>query len=275
MEPYAALAIVLRRRDIGENDRIVTLLTSEYGKIEAAARGSRKAGARAAGASEPFTELNLRIAHGRRLDVVIQWHVINAHGHLRSNLSQLARASYICEVAELFTIDHDPCPAVYDLVSGSLSALESGFIEHDGAGLDCVVRAFEVQLVEIQGYAISTRACSHCGRAISLDHLDARSPFSPMLGGVLCSACRYRASDAYSVSPDVLLTIERLKTQNLGNAADLRLDATLASEVGRCLRWFLRHRCERETKAATFLELIRHDEGLERDGDSIQYRRGD
>ena len=39
---YRALAIVLKHREYGEADRILTLYTQEYGKIQAIAKGVRK-----------------------------------------------------------------------------------------------------------------------------------------------------------------------------------------------------------------------------------------
>src|SRR5205085_2349653 len=46
MPTYQADAIVLRRLDYGEADRILTLLTREHGKLAAIAKGSRRAKAR-------------------------------------------------------------------------------------------------------------------------------------------------------------------------------------------------------------------------------------
>lgn len=48
-------AIVLKRVDYGEADRIVTLLTRANGRIELIAKGCRKAGSKLAGGIEPFS----------------------------------------------------------------------------------------------------------------------------------------------------------------------------------------------------------------------------
>ena len=47
-------ALLLRAADYGENDKIVTLLTAEYGKIAAAMKGVKKAGAKLRFAAQPF-----------------------------------------------------------------------------------------------------------------------------------------------------------------------------------------------------------------------------
>ena len=51
---FKADALLLRAVDYGENDRIATLLTAERGKIGAALKGVRKAGAKLRFAAQPF-----------------------------------------------------------------------------------------------------------------------------------------------------------------------------------------------------------------------------
>ena len=47
-------ALMLRAADYNENDKILTLLTAENGKITAGAKGVKKAGARLKFAAQPF-----------------------------------------------------------------------------------------------------------------------------------------------------------------------------------------------------------------------------
>ena len=64
MKTEKTLAIVLRRTDFGEADRIVTLLTSE-GKISAIAKGSRRQKSKLAGGIEFFAVNEIVLAGGR------------------------------------------------------------------------------------------------------------------------------------------------------------------------------------------------------------------
>ena len=56
---FKADALLLRAVDYGENDRMVTLLTAERGKIAASLKGVRKAGARLRFAAQPFVLRNM------------------------------------------------------------------------------------------------------------------------------------------------------------------------------------------------------------------------
>jgi len=112
MSSYGAEGIVLRRRDLGESDRVAALLTRGLGKFDVVAKGARKPGAKSAGPSEPFTAVRVLIAQGRSLDIVTQWQVTCAHAPLRADLGALARAAYVCELADALTVDHEPCEAL-------------------------------------------------------------------------------------------------------------------------------------------------------------------
>ena len=64
---YTTEAIVLSRFDLGEADRVLTLITPTGGKLKAIAKGVRRPTSRLGGSLEPFAELT--VAPGARPDV--------------------------------------------------------------------------------------------------------------------------------------------------------------------------------------------------------------
>ena len=75
---YRTEAIVLRRADLGEADRLLTIFTPERGKLRVVAKGARKVGSRKGGHVELFTRSNLLIAKARELDIVSQAETVEA-----------------------------------------------------------------------------------------------------------------------------------------------------------------------------------------------------
>ena len=67
---YTTDAIVLSRFDLGEADRVLTLITPAGGKLKAIAKGIRRPTSRLGGSLEPFAELTVALARGRTFDVV-------------------------------------------------------------------------------------------------------------------------------------------------------------------------------------------------------------
>ena len=75
---YRTEAVVLRRQDLGEADRILTIFARGYGKTRVVAKGVRKPASRKAGHVELFMRVDVLLAQGRTLDVVSQAQMLDA-----------------------------------------------------------------------------------------------------------------------------------------------------------------------------------------------------
>src|SRR5205807_2276546 len=96
MPTYQADAIVLHRLDYGDADRILTLLTREYGKLAAIAKGSRRSKARVGSSLDLFGRSRMMLAKGKNLDVVAQ---VERRGDVRNISGDLRRTAYACRAA--------------------------------------------------------------------------------------------------------------------------------------------------------------------------------
>src|ERR687883_716038 len=92
---YRTPAVVLKRTDLGEADRIVTLFTRDHGKIRAVAKGVRRTTSRSAGHLEPFILTDLSLAVGKELDVISQAETRNAFREVREDLILTTHAYYL------------------------------------------------------------------------------------------------------------------------------------------------------------------------------------
>src|SRR5919204_402317 len=113
---YSTPAIVLRQRKLGDADKILTLYTANLGKIEAVAKGVRKARSRLAGHVEPLSQATFLLAKGKTLDVVTQVQTIEPFQALRDDLDRLSRGLYACELLEKFTEPREPHFDLYRLL---------------------------------------------------------------------------------------------------------------------------------------------------------------
>ena len=95
---YHTEAIVLSRFELGEADRVLTLLTPHDGKLKAIAKGVRRPRSRLGGAVEPFAELQLVLARARTFDVITSASVGHAWLHLRDRLESTATAWYLASL---------------------------------------------------------------------------------------------------------------------------------------------------------------------------------
>lgn len=118
-------AIVLRRTNYGESDRILNLLTPE-GKIAALAKGVRKEKSRLAGSIELFSVADVVVHKGRTdLGTLTGAKMLRFYGNILSDLTKLELASEFLRKAER-TAEQMDNPDYFYLTDQALAGLNSG-----------------------------------------------------------------------------------------------------------------------------------------------------
>ena len=245
---YKSAAIVLSRFDLGEADRVLTLLTPHDGKLKAIAKGVRRPQSRLGGSLEPFAELQLVLAHGRTFDVVTQATVRHAWLALRDRLESTATAWYLSELVERSTEERAPAPRLYELLSCAFGHLDAGLAPGR------VARWFEFGLTDELGLRPEVDRCVECDR-----RLEAAEAFRwvPALGGLLCADHPGPIAERASLSSDALRLLKAYRHMPLEQVADLRLPAAVEAEAEQAMRLFVRHVLEREARSLEFLDEVR------------------
>lgn len=240
------LALVLRRRRLGEADRIVSLLTPGRGKVDAVAKGALRPRSKLAGHLEPGTHVEVVLAHGRNLDVVTQAQTIEAYPGTRADLERLGIAMYLVEVTDRLTVDHTD-PAAYELLLAALERLNRG----DGVHL--LARAFEMDLLAEAGFRPQWDACASCAAPIEAGGI----AWSPLAGGVLCRNCRARYPEADPLDLTVLKVLRAIQREPYEEAARIRLTPALAAGLERVMHALVRSTAEHDLASQRFIEAVR------------------
>ena len=198
---YRARAIVLKRMDLGEADRIVTLYTREHGKLRAVAKGVRRTTSRSAGHLEPFAVVDVLLARGRELDVISQAETIEAFRHVREEIDRTSYGYEVAELIDLLTEDRNPSAALFDALVEAYAGLDS--VED----LRQAVVRFQLRLLTLLGYRPELSECVVCRATIA----PGENQFSAHLGGVLCPACGPREMSARPLDTDTLKLLRNLQ----------------------------------------------------------------
>ena len=189
MPTYRDQAVVLRTHQLGEADRIITLLTRSHGKVRAVAKGVRKTSSKFGGRLEPYSHVDIQFAEGRgALEVVTQVECLHV-SRLAADYSRFTAAEVLVETADrLVAEEGSPAMQQYRLLLGAIRALETS-----GLPAPLIVDSYLLRALAVAGYAVSTAACAGCGDT-------AVRWFSPQSGGAVCTACR--TSGAVNLEPE-------------------------------------------------------------------------
>ena len=249
---YRTEAIVLRRSDFGEADRLLTLFSREYGKVRAIAKGARKPQSRKTGHVELFMRTRFLVAEGRNLDIVTQAEMVEGYNRLRDDLVRTTYASYAVELLDRFTADEDRNPQLYDLLSDTLRSLANT------DNMLLAARFYELHLLSLLGYRPQLFKCVSCGEGI--EELD--QYYSAELGGLLCPNCRQADLKAHEISGAAVKVLRFLQTRQWQAAQNLRLRRELHTELEEVMYYYLTYILERNLKSADFLQRLRREAHL-------------
>ena len=121
---YKATGINLKSMPLGEADRLLTILTREFGLIRAVAPGARKCKSSLSGRSELFVVNELLIAKGRSLDKITQAESLESYPRLSQDLLKLAASQYLAEMVLCQALSEQPQEELFCLLNEHLSRLE-------------------------------------------------------------------------------------------------------------------------------------------------------
>jgi DNA repair protein RecO (recombination protein O) len=243
--------IVLKNLPLGEADRILTLYTPHHGKVRAVAKGVRRVKSHLGGHLEPLMCSEVLITKGRgSLDVISQAETVSSHVRLRSDLWRTTCGIYATELIDQFGGEGLENLGLYTLLRDTLARLS----EEPNPALS--LRYFEMHLLILAGFQPELYSCLSCNVTLS----PVTNFFSPLLGGVLCPACRRSDSLARPLSLNALKVLRLLARGSFETASKVRLESDLALEVEHTLRQYIRHLLEKDLKSTGFLDILRREE---------------
>lgn len=245
-DTYRATGFVLRRHDLGEADRIVTLYTREHGKRRAVAKGVRRQKSRLAGHIELFTKVDVYLAVGANLDVLTQATALTTYPELAGDLERFAQASWAAETLDRLTPESERDARMFDLFEVALTAIATA--RRPGLHL----RQFELLALGRAGYRPHLEECVECGEPLA----ETTNRFAPLAGGVVCPTC---PADGRTLpaSPRALKSLRWLLAANPGSAGRLKTDPELERELEGLLKAYVTAVLGSSSRSAELLDRVR------------------
>ncbi len=259
---YRTEGIVVRRRNQGEADRILTLCTP-LGKLTLIAKGVRKVRSRKAGHLELFAHACLTVARSRSSwDVISQADTVQPHAPLRGDLVRGTYARYVVELYDRFVTEGEGGTALFDLLARTL-----GYLCREEQ-LDLLARAYEQRLLTLVGFrpewdrCVGERAGHACGQTLAAK---GNEPFGldPERGGALCPEC-YRFSreqrGVIPFSPAALRLLRACQREPFARLRERPTKSLLLGEVERAARHYITYYLEQEVRSGVFLRRLRREQ---------------
>ncbi len=195
------MGIVIRMREHND-DRILTILTGEYGVITAYARGAKKLRGRLLSATELLCYSRFVLFKNKGQYQVDQAESEQNFFGLRSDIEKLSLASYLAQLCAQVAPEEEEADAFLKLLLNSLYLLEKG---RRSQGF--IKAVFELRVMSMAGYMPDLVACKSCGA-----YEKGEMYFLPLSGDLMCGDCLGAAENMVRLrlSPGVLAAMRHI-----------------------------------------------------------------
>jgi len=244
--------IVLKHTNLGEADRILTILTRNNGKIKAIAKGCRKPKSSLLSSSEVFVFSEFVIYKGANFYHVSQAATRETFYNIRKDLLRLSYATYFAELAEAVSDEGIPSERLFLLLAKTLYYLSAGEIP-----MGLINLGYQLKLMDISGYRPNLTRCAVCRKA-NEDY----ARFSIGMGGVICGDCGSDESirkdgDVFKISQGTVEAFKFLLNTEISRLNTKKIDNTIFNEIDKITRSFIQSHLDKKFKSLDFLDDIK------------------
>jgi DNA repair protein RecO (recombination protein O) len=164
---YKTEGIVLKRRNQGEADRILTILSKEFGKIRVKAPGVRKIPSRRSSHVEllNLSQFTLYKSSKNFLPIVTEAQTLENFSKIKHDLKKIGHALYFCELVNGLCADEQENRGVFFHLKTSLQLLSEGDNVLD------LIKKFEKDLLTELGFWTEAKLLATCDSQTVLEKL--------------------------------------------------------------------------------------------------------
>ena len=233
---YRYTAIVLKKREMGETDRIYTFYTEEQGKIQAIGKGVRKPEAKLASALETLSSADIMVVRTRGIGKVAGAVLERSFSHLRSDYGTLTQVLEAVSMLERMVDLEEEDRELFSLLLTFLETGEKVMKEKKVEKIPLLVEAFYYKMLSHLGYELELARCTVTG-----EKLVAGEQFilSPSAGGVVTQTGTAEVRDGLAVSENVIKLLRLFYTQSIEKMEKISISPDDLRQLIRFRRLFL------------------------------------
>lgn len=172
--------LVIKQRNIANIDTVFTVLTAEYGVIEATIHNSKTSKSKISNTTQILSYNEFCFFKGKSSYIINSSDSINSFYSLRLDVAKLALAGYFCELINIMCKENDDKSLTYmKLILNTLY-----FLEKNEKSPDLLKGIFELRIMEICGFMPDLVGCKICNV-----YENNEMYFFPVQGVIVCKQC--------------------------------------------------------------------------------------
>jgi DNA repair protein RecO (recombination protein O) len=239
--------IVIREVNVGEADKIITLLTKQKGKITVSAKGARRPKSSFAAGTQFLSYSDFMLFSGKDMYSLNSCDIIEPFYEIRNDMEKLTYAAHFVELVNDTVQENQPAGKVLQLFLNTLHMLAKTQKQPE-----LLARIFELRLLTIDGYTPYVRGCTVCGR----DDCESYS-FSFLKCGLICDCCSNQDPFAIELSSGSIKALTYIVYSKIEELFSFNVSQEVLDELEKIMRRYLRERLEKDYTKLDFLKQLK------------------
>ena len=229
--------IVLMENNLGDYDKMLTILTPGLGKIGCAAKGARRPKSLLMAGSQFLCFADYTIYKGNDTYNLNSCETIEFFYNIRTDLDKYKYAVHITKIIMDVTNENENCYRTLQLFLNTLYT-----ISETDKNLDLVLSIFKLRLMCILGFRPNVEKCSNCGIDEDIKY------FSLKDNGLKCSSCGKMDKSAIELLPATVDAIKFIVSAPAKKIFSFNIPEDSIRELELVSKLYLNEKLEKEYK---------------------------
>ena len=237
MKQIKVNGIIIAENNMGDFDKMLTILTPNLGKIGCSARGARKPKSLLLSGTQFLCFGEYMLFKGGETYTLNSCETIELFYNIRTDLDKLTYASYITKIINDVTTENQNS---YNTLKLFLNTLYT--ISETDKDLDFITSIFKLRILKILGFAPNINTCVACGNKENITH------FSIKDNGIKCSNCSKQDTGAIEISDPTANALKYIMKADSKKIFSFYLSEKCSKELELVSRIYLNEKLEKEYK---------------------------
>lgn len=227
--------IVIAEHNMGDFDKMVTILTPNIGKISCAARGARRPKSTLMAGTQLLSFGEFVIYKGNNSYSVNSADPIEIFYNVRIDLEKLEYVSHITKILQDVTDENQNTYSILQLYLNTIY-----MISETDMNMDLIISIFKIRLLCILGFAPRVKKCVCC------DEKDELVAFSILDDGFKCPSCAKQDTGAITISQTTKDAIRYIVGSNAKKLFSFKINDETIEQLKIISKIYLNQKLEKE-----------------------------
>lgn len=246
MSLIKTVGIVVKHKNLSENDKIITILTDKLGKVDVVVHGAKSLKNKFMASTQPFCYGEYVLFKGKSLYTLSESNIIESFQSILMDLDKLVYSSYLLELIDYLTEK--------DIKNVSLLALllkTLYIITHDEVDIELIKLVVEFKAMALSGYLPQVKFCLKCSSVVMEGY------FSIENGGIVCSSCGKTNKNDFSIDNIHIQYFQLIRNIKLEDLKKFKYEAGKIEYVKNIMQNYIMYHCDKKFKSLEIIEKIK------------------